>query len=401
MLGKEHMARLRSIVKRHELAAGSQTVPNSVAEAAAALGKSPQVGSPLPTTLPAPERKKLPLKGAKRKTPMVVSDEEKDESIEDGLVCKRKRAATTEPPAIESSSPNYAENPPSASTPFESVGDALPSNTSAAEGAQSSPQPALEPTISPPCPDAPLAIQAYEGGGENQPSTPPPTSARPTPVEEVLKAHAAHLSAITAECMEKCLHKMMGEALRDSLSQYEFDICAQREEASTARAQVQKLKCDITMKGLEFSRLENAMRDELRSERKGSAELRQKLNAKLIEPVELESKLVPQREKIADLEGALQASKAHTTKLEARSIEREDLLGKVEADRDQKAKELSERDKELSESAAKLAQALEENEKLKRQIEELDLSTANVLTSGFGAALEQFTCLSSRFATKW
>ena len=185
---------------------------------------------------------------------------------------------------------------------------------------------------------------------------------------------------------------MMGEALRDSLSQYEFDIRAQREEASTARAQVQKLKCDITMKGLEFSWLENALRDELRSERKSSAELCQKLNAKLLEAIELERKLVPQREKIADLEGALKANKAHMIKLEARSTERGDLLGKVEADRDQKAKELGEKDKERSESAAKLAQALEENEKLKKQIEELDLSAANVLTSGFGAALEQFAC---------
>ena len=101
---------------------------------------------------------------------------------------------------------------------------------------------------------------------------------------------------------------------------------------------------------------------------------------------------MPQREKIADLEGALEANKTHMVKLEARSIEREELLGKVEADRDQKAKELGEKDKELSESAAKLAQALRENEKLKKQIEELDLSAANVLTSRFGAALEQFAC---------
>ena len=119
------MARLRSIVKHHDLAVGSQTVPNSVAEAAAAQGKSPQAGSPSPATLPAPERKKLPLKRAKSKTPTVVSDEEEDESTEDGLVCKRKRATTTEPPAVESTSPNYAENTPSASTPFESAGDAL------------------------------------------------------------------------------------------------------------------------------------------------------------------------------------------------------------------------------------------------------------------------------------
>ena len=76
--------------------------------------------------------------------------------------------------------------------------------------------------------------------------------------------------------------------------------------------------------------------------------------------------------------------------LEAKSIEREDLLGKSETAKDQKAKELSEKEKELHESAAKLAQALEENEKLKKQIEELDLSATNVLTSGFGATLEQF-----------
>jgi len=64
----------------------------------------------------------------------------------------------------------------------------------------------------------------------------------------------------------------------------------------------------------------------------------------------------------------------------------------ITSDRDQKAKELSEKGRELNESAAKLAGALEENEKLKKQIEELDLSTANVLASGFGAALKQFAC---------
>jgi len=110
MLGKEHMARLRSIVKRHKLAAGSQTVPNSVAEAVAALGESPLAGSPFPATLPAPERKKLPPKRAKRKNPTVVSDEGEDESTEDGLVCKRNRATTTEPPAVESIGPNYVDD---------------------------------------------------------------------------------------------------------------------------------------------------------------------------------------------------------------------------------------------------------------------------------------------------
>jgi len=82
-----------------------------------------------------PNAKKLPLKKAKRKAPRVVSDEEEDESTEDGLICKRKRVAVTEPPAIESAAPNFIENHPSASTPFESAGVVLVSNASVAEAA--------------------------------------------------------------------------------------------------------------------------------------------------------------------------------------------------------------------------------------------------------------------------
>ena len=105
------MAELRSIAKLHKLAAGSQTIPNSVAEIAAAQGKSPPVGPSTTAALPAPERKKLP-KRAERKAPRVVSDEEADESTEDGLVCKRKRRAVTEPPPAEGALPDYVENPP-------------------------------------------------------------------------------------------------------------------------------------------------------------------------------------------------------------------------------------------------------------------------------------------------
>jgi len=390
MLGKDHIARLRSIAKRHQLAAGSQTVPNSIAEAAVARGELSPVGPPTLVAPPAPARKKLPPKRAKRKIPTVVSNEEEDESTEDGLVRKRNRATTTEPPAIESEGPDYAKNPPSTSTPFDSAGDTLPSNTSTVGAmltqvvdVQSSPQPVVEPNISPPHPDVSLVVHAYEGGGVNQPSTPLPIPALPAPVEEVLKTHAAYLSAMTTECVEKRLYQTMGEALRGSLNQYESEVGA-------AKEQVQQLKCDLTMRGLEFSRLENALKDELRNERRNSAELHKRLNDKLLGVDELESRLVPQREKIADLEETRKAKKAYADELEAKSIEREDLLGKIEADKDQKAKELSEKEKELHESAAKLAQALEENEKLKKQIEELDLSATNVLTSGFGAALEQF-----------
>ncbi|XP_068497669.1 putative U-box domain-containing protein 55 [Phaseolus vulgaris] len=363
MLGKDHMARLRSVVKRHKLAAGSQTVPNSVAEAAIARAELPPVGSSSPIAPPAPSRKKLPPKRAKRKNPIMVSDEEDDESTEDGLVRKRNRATVAELPANE-------------------IAGGVPEQTT---DIQRSSQPVVEPDASPPRPDVPLVVHTYEGSDENQPPPPLPIPALPAPIEEVLKAHVAYLSAMTTECVEKRLHQMMGEALRDSLGQY-------KSEAGVAKDQVQQLKRDLTMRGLEFSRLENALKEELRSERKNSAELDQKLSAKLLEVTELEGKLVHQQEKIAGLGETLKAKGAYADELEAKSIEREDLLGKIKADMDQKAKELSEKEKELSESTTKLAQALEENEKLKKQSEELDLNAANVLTFGFSAALEQFAC---------
>jgi len=84
MLGKDRMAELRAIGRLHKLAAGSQTVPNSVVEIAAAQGQSLPVGPSAAAVLLAPQHKKLPLKKAKRKAPRVVSDEEADESTEMG-----------------------------------------------------------------------------------------------------------------------------------------------------------------------------------------------------------------------------------------------------------------------------------------------------------------------------
>ena len=165
MLGKDRMAELRAIAKSHKLAAGSQTVPNSVAEIAAAQGQSPPVGPPAAAALPAPQRKKLPLKK------------------------KRKRRVVIEPPAIESAAPNYTENPPNASTPFESAGDVLASNASVAEAVpeqvadtQASSQAVEELPVSPPRFEAPPVIQPCEGGGEHQPPPPPPTSSLPAPL---------------------------------------------------------------------------------------------------------------------------------------------------------------------------------------------------------------------------
>jgi len=208
MLGKDRIAELRSIAKLHNLAAGTQTVPNSVAEIAAAQGQSPPVGPSNAVALPVHERKKLPPKRAKRKAPRVVSNDEADESTEDGLICKRKRGVATELPAAEVAAPDYAENPPSASTPFESAGDVLASNTSVAEAApeqladkQASSQAATEPPASPPRLEAPLAIQPCEGGGEHQPPPPPPTPGLPASLQEALKSSKGRLHAMADECL--------------------------------------------------------------------------------------------------------------------------------------------------------------------------------------------------------
>ena len=80
MLGKGKLAELRALAQTHKLASGSQTVPNSVVEIAAAQGRSPPQGPAPPEALPAPQRKKLVLKKPKRKTPQVVQvDEDEDD----------------------------------------------------------------------------------------------------------------------------------------------------------------------------------------------------------------------------------------------------------------------------------------------------------------------------------
>jgi len=61
MLGKGKLAELRAIVRPHKLAAGSQTVPNSVVQITAAQGKTPPRGPTSSGVQPAPERKKTNL----------------------------------------------------------------------------------------------------------------------------------------------------------------------------------------------------------------------------------------------------------------------------------------------------------------------------------------------------
>jgi len=65
MLGKGKMAELRAITRSHKLAAGSQTVPNSVVEIVVAQGKTPPQGPTPSETLPAPQRKKTCLEETK------------------------------------------------------------------------------------------------------------------------------------------------------------------------------------------------------------------------------------------------------------------------------------------------------------------------------------------------
>jgi len=318
MLGKDRMAELRSIAKLHNLAAGSQTVPNSVAEIAAAQGQSPPVGPSNAVALPTPERKKLPPKRAKRKAPRVVSDDEADESTEDGLICKRKRGVATELPAVEVAAPDNAMNPPSASTPFESAGDVLASNASAAEATpeqladtQASSQAATELPASPPRLEAPLAIQPCEGGGEHQPPPPPSTPGLPASLQEALKSFNMRLHAMADEC----LPQIVAEGLRGSQEKLELDCRIHQEVASTAKAEAEKVKCDMMMQGLEFSRVENTLNEELRSLRKDKKELRKKLHDKLQDAVELESKIVPMRKRIAELEEARRSDADQMSKL--------------------------------------------------------------------------------------
>jgi len=364
MLGKDKMAELHAIARRHKLATGSQTVSNSVAEIAAAQGQSSPADPPAAAALPALQRKKLPFKKAKRKAPRVVSDEETDEATEDVLICKRKREAVTEPPAIESAAPNFIENPPSASTPFESAGDVPLSNASVAEAApeqladtQASNQAVEELSASPPRLEASPAIQPCEGGGEHQPLPRPATSSLPAALQEALKSFTVRLSAM----VDDCLPQIVGEGLKDSLEKFELDNRVNQEVASTAKAAAEKTKCDMLMQGLEFSRVENALKDELQSVRKDNKEQRKKLHDKLQDAVELESKIVPLREKIAALEEAKKTGVEKMANLEKRSIERETLLGKVEQERDKASQE-------LSETAAELARVREENSGLELEV---------------------------------
>jgi len=387
MLGKGKLPELSAIARSHKLAAGSQTVPNSGVEIAAAQGNTPPRGATSSGVLPAPQRKKLILRKPKRKAPQVVQEEEEDDEVtEDGLVTKRTRAAPSSPPAlptptppsppaptqpvqatplaaappvVESSEPNFIENPPSASTPFVSAGEGPPSTTSIAgaapggdEGAHNSPILITESPTSPPRQEAPFALQTQEGGGESQhqtPPAPPPatTSSLSPSIEEILGPFTAKL-----KMMAEDLPSIVSKAVKDSLKKLQEENSALKESNLVTRAEAEKLSCNLLMTELEHSRLEDAMDAELRGARKEASDLRQKLHLQAQEKIELESKFVPYRLKVANLEAAIKADATKVENLEKRSADQEVLLGKVEKARDDAIAELAEAREETTKISA-------------------------------------------------
>ena len=258
---------------------------------------------------------------------------------------------------------------------------------------------------SPPHLEAPLAIQAQEGGGESQHQTPPapPASASslPDPFKETLGPFAAQL-----KIMAEDLPSLVSRAVKDSLRKLQEENSELKESNLMIRAEVEKLTCNLLMNEMEHSRLEDALDAELRTTGKEASDLRQKLHLQLQEKIDLESKLVPLRVKVVDLEAARKAEASKVERIEKRSVDRENLLGKVEVDRDKALAELSQAREEATKVAAELAQARgeskkateelagahEEKEGLKNQIHELEQSAAQILASRFEAALEQMSC---------
>jgi len=261
---------------------------------------------------------------------------------------------------VESSDLNFIENPPSTSTPFVSTREGPSSTTSIAgatlgndEGAQASPILITESPTSPPRQENPLALQTQEGGGESQHQTPPAppatTSSLPTSFKVILGPFTARL-----KMMAEDLPSIVSKAVKDSLKKLQEGNSALKESNLMIRAEAEKLSCNLMMVEIEHSRLEDAMDAELRSTREEASDLHQKLHLQLQEKIDLESKLVPYRLKVADLEAAKKADATKVENLEKRLADREVLLGKVEKERDDALAELAEAREEAKKIAAEL-----------------------------------------------
>ena len=75
-----------------------------------------------------------------------------------------------------------------------------------------------------------------------------------------------------------------------------------QEENRLIRIEAEKLSCNLMMAEIEHSRVEDAMSTELRVARKEATDLRQKVHLLAQEKIELESKLVPYRLKVAGID---------------------------------------------------------------------------------------------------
>ena len=318
---------------------------------------------------------------------------------------------------VEATEPNFMENPPSASTPFVYAGGGPPSTASIAEaaasgdeGAHNSPIVITESPSSPPRQEAPIHQPTQEGGGENQHQPPPalPRANLPLAVKGMWEPFSAKL-----KMMAEDLPSIISKVVESSSKKLQDDISVLQEENRLIRIEAEKLSCNLMLAEIDHSRVEDAMSTKLRVARKEATNLRHRVHLLAQEKIELESKLVPYRLKVADLEASIKADAAKVESLEKRSVDREVLLGKVEKERDDTMAKLAEAKKENEGIAAELAQAQAENKRitedllqareraeelkqqtegLKKKTEELELSSAQILAVGFDATLEQFAC---------
>ena len=219
------------------------------------------------------------MRKPKKKAPQLIQEDE--ETTEEGLVTKRTRVAPSSPPAIqtptspsppallppvqatplaaappvvESSDPNFIENPPSASTPFVSAREGPPSTASIAgaalgedEGAHNSPILITESPTSPPRHKAPLALQTQEGGGESQhqaPPAPPPatTPSLPPSVDEILGPFTAKL-----KMMAEDLPSIVSKVVEESNKKLRDENSALQESNRLIRIEAEKLSCNLMM----------------------------------------------------------------------------------------------------------------------------------------------------------
>ncbi|XP_068486594.1 uncharacterized protein [Phaseolus vulgaris] len=213
--------------------------------------------------------------------------------------------------------------------------------------------------------------------------------------------------------MAEDLPSIITKAVMNSSKKLQDENAGLKESNRLIRMEAEKLSCNLMMAEIDHSRLENAMDAELRGARKEASDLRQKLHLQAQEKIELESKLVPYRFKVANLEATMKADATKVENLEKWSADREVLLGKVEKERDDTKAELAKAQEENTKIVVELAQAREENTKaaeelarareeteglkkqideLKKQTQELEQRSAQVLSAGFDAALEQVLC---------